>query len=422
MTDSTQEHLSSNETRNQVVDAFGTPVETVEPPAKKKRRLIIIGIVVSTLLLVALLFYLHSLHYEETDDAQVDTHLAPIASRVDGTVRAVYVEDNTYVKAGQPLVDLDPADSEVALQQAQAKYDQALAQEQAQNPNVPLTQISNSTNISTQQDEVVNAKAGLASAEHDYDNASATLRQAEANSAKSQADFARYKALYDQREVSRSDYDNYAATAAVQAAAVEGDRAALASAGKTVEQRKAQMVEQESKLTQNQHNAPHQLAIQEANLHSQIANVDSLKANLLQAQLNLKYCHITAPVSGYTTQRSAEIGSRISVGQQLLMIAQTDLWVTANFKETQLAHMRVGQKVVIRVDALKSDFNGTIESMPTITGSRASVLPPENATGNYVKVVQRLPTRMRFDQGQSGLDQLRAGMSVEPKVHLEWTR
>jgi membrane fusion protein (multidrug efflux system) len=417
--DSDQDHLNPNETRNQIVDQSATPVETVESPANKKRRFIIIGIFVATLLLVAVLFYLRSLRYEDTDDAQVDTHLAPIASRVDGTVRAVYVEDNTYVKVGQPLVDLDPADSEVALQQAQAKYDQAVAQEQAQNPNVPLTQISNSTNISTQKDEVVNAKATLASTEHDYDNATATLQQAQANSAKSQADFARYKALYNEREVSRSDYDNYAAIAAAQAAAVEGDRAALASAAKTIEQRKALLGEQESKLTQNQHNAPHQLAIQQANLHAQAGNVESLKANLLQAQLNLKYCHITAPVSGYTTQRSAEVGSRISVGQQLLMIAQTDLWITANFKETQLAHMRVGEKVVIHVDALKRDFSGTIESMPTITGSRASVLPPENATGNYVKVVQRLPTRIGFDQGQPGLDQLRAGMSVETKVHLE---
>jgi membrane fusion protein (multidrug efflux system) len=419
MADSNQDDLNPNKTQDPIVDASGTPVETVESPAKKKRHFIIIGIVVATLLLVAVLFYLHSLHYEDTDDAQVDTHLAPIASRVDGTVRAVYVEDNTLVQAGQPLVDLDPADSEIALQQAQAKYDQALAQEQAQNPNVPLTQISNLTNIGTQKDEVADATAALASAEHDYDNAAATLRQAQANSAKSGADFARYKALYNQREVSRSDYDNYAAIAAAQAAAVEGDRAALASAGKAIEQRKAQLGEQEDKLTQNLHNAPLQLAIQRATLRAQTANVESLKANLLQAKLNLKYCHIEAPVSGYTTQRSAEVGSRISGGQQLLMIAQTDLWVTANIKETQLAHMRVGEKVVIHVDALNRDFNGTIENMPTITGSRASVLPPENATGNYVKVVQRLPTRIRFDQGQSGLDQLRAGMSAEPTVHVE---
>ena len=420
MADTIQEHPAQNETPARIVDPAGHPVENIEAPAQRKRRFLLVGVVVAIALVTGVLYYLHSQKYEDTDDAEVDAHLAPIAARVDGTVRAVYVEDNTHVKAGQPLVDLDPTDSEVALQQAQAKYDQAVAQQQAQTPNVPLTQISNSTNISTQNDEVVDAKAALAAAEHDYDSASATLRQAQANSAKSQADFARYKALYNQREVSRSDYDNYAAIAAAQAAAVEGDRAALASADKTVEQRKAQMGEQESKLTQNEHNAPHQLAIQQATLRAQAANVESLKANLLQAQLNVKYCHITAPVSGYTTQRSAEVGSRITSGQQLLMISETDdLWVTANFKETQLTRMQVGQRVTIHVDALKRDFNGTVDSMPAITGSRSSVLPPENATGNYVKVVQRMPMRIRFDKGQQDLDQLRPGMSVEPTVHLD---
>jgi membrane fusion protein (multidrug efflux system) len=420
MADTIQEHPAQNETPARIVDPAGHPVEKIEAPAQRKRRFLLVGVVVAIALVTGVLYYLHSQKYEDTDDAEVDAHLAPIAARVDGTVRAVYVEDNTHVKAGQPLVDLDPTDSEVALQQAQAKYDQAVAQQQAQTPNVPLTQISNSTNISTQNDEVVDAKAALAAAEHDYDSASATLRQAQANSAKSQADFARYKALYNQREVSRSDYDNYAAIAAAQAAAVEGDRAALASADKTVEQRKAQMGEQESKLTQNEHNAPHQLAIQQATLRAQAANVESLKANLLQAQLNVKYCHITAPVSGYTTQRSAEVGSRITSGQQLLMISETDdLWVTANFKETQLTRMQVGQRVTIHVDALKRDFNGTVDSMPAITGSRSSVLPPENATGNYVKVVQRMPMRIRFDKGQQDLDQLRPGMSVEPTVHLD---
>ena len=420
MADTIQEHPAQNETPARIVDPAGHPVEKIEAPAQRKRRFLLVGVVVAIALVTGVLYYLHSQKYEDTDDAEVDAHLAPIAARVDGTVRAVYVEDNTHVKAGQPLVDLDPTDSEVALQQAQAKYDQAVAQQQAQTPNVPLTQISNSTNISTQNDEVVDAKAALAAAEHDYDSASATLRQAQANSAKSQADFARYKALYNQREVSRSDYDNYAAIAAAQAAAVEGDRAALASADKTVEQRKAQMGEQESKLTQNEHNAPHQLAIQQATLRAQAANVVSLKANLLQAQLNVKYCHITAPVSGYTTQRSAEVGSRITSGQQLLMISETDdLWVTANFKETQLTRMQVGQRVTIHVDALKRDFNGTVDSMPAITGSRSSVLPPENATGNYVKVVQRMPMRIRFDKGQQDLDQLRPGMSVEPTIHLD---
>ena len=395
MPEQKQQATPSNENPAPAADANGKPVELVEPRTKRTTRFLIIGSAIVVLLAGGILFYLHSLGYEETDDAQVDAHLAPIASRVDGTVRAVYVEDNTYVKAGQPLVDLDAADSQVALQRAQAKYDQAVGQQQAQNPNVPVTQVNNATNMDTQAFEVENARAALASAEHDADNAAAMLSQSEANHARAQADYQRYKVLYDKREVSRADYDNYTSVAA------------------------AQLAEQESKLSQYQRNAPRLLAIQRSNNLSQAANAEALKADLAQTQLNLQYVHVVAPVSGYTTQRSVEVGSRISTGQQLLMIAQTDdLWVTANFKETQLARMRVGQSVSIHVDALKHTFSGTVESMPTITGSRSSVLPPQNATGNYVKVVQRLPMRIRFNKSQQGLEQLRPGMSVEPTVDL----
>ena len=419
MTDQKQQATPDNENPTSGMDATDRSAEQMDSDGKQTLRFSIIGIAVTVLLATGILFYLHSRGYEETDDAQVDAHLAPIASRVDGSVRAVYVEDNTYVKAGEPLVELDAADSQVALQRAQAKFDQAANQQQAQNPNVSVTLVNNATNVSTQTFEVENARAALASAGHDADNAAAILSQSEANHTRAQADYQRYKVLYDKREVSRADYDNYAAIAAAQAAAVEGYRAALAAARKTIDQRKAQLAEQESKLSQNQRIAPRLLAIQQSNNLSQTANAEALRADLAQAQLNLQYVHITAPVSGYTIQRSVEVGSRISAGQQLLMIAQTDdLWVTANFKETQLARMRVGQPVSIHVDALKRTFSGTVESMPTITGSRSSVLPPQNATGNYVKVVQRLPMRIRFNKGQQGLEQLRPGMSVEPTVHL----
>jgi membrane fusion protein (multidrug efflux system) len=419
MTDQKQQATPDNENPTSGMDATDRSAEQMDSDGKRTLRFSVIGIAIAVLLVTGILLYLHSRGYEETDDAQVDAHLAPIASRVDGTVRAVYVEDNTYVKAGQPLADLDAADSQVALQRAQAKYDQAVGQQQAQNPNVPATQVNNATNMDTQTFEVQNARAALASAEHDADNAAAMLSQSEANNARAQADYQRYKVLYEKREVSRADYDNYAAIAAAQAAAVEGYRSLLASARNTIDQRKALVAEQKSKLSQYQRNAPRLLAIQQSNNLSQAANAEALRADLSQAKLNLQYVHIAAPVSGYTTQRSVEVGSRISAGQQLLMIAQTDdLWVTANFKETQLAHMRVGQSVSIHVDALKRTFSGTVESMPTITGSRSSVLPPQNATGNYVKVVQRLPMRIRFNKGQQGLEQLCPGMSVEPTVHL----
>ena len=248
----------------------------------------------------------------------------------------------------------------------------------------------------------------------------AKLKESQAVNDRSQADFARYQTLYDKQEVSHADYDQYKATAAAQTQTVASNQAAVASAQKTVEQRMAQLAQQRSKLKQTESSAPLQVAIREADIKGQQANTESAQAALAQSKLNLGYCQINAPVSGVITQRSAEVGARISKGQQLFMIVQTnDLWVTANFKETQLARINPGQHVRIHVDALHDNFDGTVESMPAVTGSRTSVLPPENATGNYVKVIQRLPVRIRFSNGQKDLDKLRPGMSVEPKVRLD---
>jgi membrane fusion protein, multidrug efflux system len=391
-----------------------------EAPEKRRRRFLTMGTVILVILVAAVLYIVHEHDYETTDDAQVDAHLIPINARTDGTIRAVYVEDDAYVKPGQPLVDLDPTDTQVSLAQAQAKFDRAQAQREAQSPSLPITELNNTTSVSEQQSAVVNAEASLASAQHDYDNAVAMQQQAEATNIRAQADFQRYKTLYEKNEAAKADYDNYAAIAAGQVAAVEGSQASVASAQKMIEQRQAQLAQEKFKLEQSQKNAPRQVAIQEADLRSQVANEESAKAELQQARLNLGYSHIVAPVAGITTQRSAEIGSHITSGQQLMMIVDIgDLWVTADFKETQLARMHPGQRVKLHIDALDRDFDGTVEAMPAITGSRSSVLPPENATGNYVKVVQRLPMRIRFNPGQSGMEKLRPGMSVEPTVHLD---
>lgn len=220
--------------------------------------------------------------------------------------------------------------------------------------------------------------------------------------------------------MARADYDHYKAGAAAQAQTVLSNLASVASAQQTVEQRKAQLAEQRSKLEQAQNSAPLQVAIRQADIKSQEANAEATQAALAKSRLNIAYCRIEAPVGGVVTQRSAEVGARISKGQQLFMIVQTDnLWVTANFKETQLAHIHPGQQVRVYVDALHDDFDATVESMPAVTGSRTSVLPPENATGNYVKVIQRLPVRIRFVAGQKDLGKLRPGMSVEPTVRLD---
>jgi membrane fusion protein, multidrug efflux system len=400
----------------------GSGFETEIAPPQKRRRInpVIAGVILVVLLAIGVGWYLYAQGYEDTDDAQVDGHLNPIASRIDGTITAVHVDDNQNVQAGQLLVELDPSDDQIAFQQAQAQHDQAEAQLHASHPNLPITRISNQNDLTSQQAEVVAAEAGVAAAQHDLDSATAKLKESQAVSDRNQADFARYQTLYAKQEVSRADYDQYKSIAAAQLQTVASNQSAVASAQKTVEQRNAQLAQQQSKLRQTESSAPLQVAIREADIKSQEANAEATQAALQQSRLNLGYTHITAPVSGVVTQRSAEIGGRISKGQQLLMIVQTDdLWVTANFKETQLSRMRPGQHVRIHVDALSDNFDGTVESMPAVTGSRTSVLPPENATGNYVKVIQRLPVRIRFSKGQKDLDKLRPGMSVEPKVHLD---
>ncbi|MBV9768903.1 MAG: HlyD family secretion protein [Bryobacterales bacterium] len=388
-------------------------------PAQRRRSYFIAGIVVLIFAIGAFAWWSHAQTYEDTDDAQIDGHLSPLGSRVTGTIKAVYVEDNTFVTAGQSLVDLDPSDYEVALQQVRAQFREAAAQLTGERPNVPITVTSNTTDAATAGAEVTNADAAVAGAEHDYTNAVAQLQEAEANNAKAQSDLRRYKQLVDKGEVAHSEYDQYEAAAKAQAATVAAQQAKVASAAKTIDQRRAQLNEKQLQLKQTVQNAPRQLQIRNANIEARQANLESIRAQIRQSELNLSYCHIVAPVAGLITQRSAEVGARIGIGQQIMVLVQTNnLWVTANFKETQLRRMHPGLRVAIKVDALDKTFEGYIDSMPAATGDRTSALPPENATGNYVKIVQRLPTRIRFKENQDGMRELRPGMSVEPKVYL----
>lgn len=389
-------------------------------PATKRRR-IIIGVVVGVVLLMGVVaWWLYSRTYESTDDAQINGHLNAIASRVAGTVKAVYVENDQPVKAGQALVDLDPSDYEVSVAEARASYEQAVAQAAAEDPNVPITVTSNRAAVDTDVEQVISAEAAVASAQRDYDSNEAKLRQAEANNRKAQSDVARYKKLVDQGEISLSDYDQYVASAGADAAAVEATRYAAASSEQIVEEKKTILRQQQTKHAEDKANLPRQLTAHKATVEAREANVDAAKAQLDAALLNLSYCHIVAPVDGIASQRSAEIGGRVSQGQQLIVVVQIEnVWTTANFKETQLRKMHVGQRVSIDVDSLDESFEGEVEFMPAATGDRSSLFPPENATGNYVKIVQRLPVRIRFNSKQRDLDKLRPGMSVEPKVHLD---
>jgi membrane fusion protein (multidrug efflux system) len=389
-------------------------------PSRRNSRKVVVGTVILLIAAICGGWYLYARGVEDTDDAQVDGHLVPVASRVEGTIQAIAVDDNQTVTAGATLVQLDPRDYQVALDQAQAQYDQAAAQLAASDPNVPMTRIANESDLASESAGITGAEAAVEAARHDLAGSIAKLKESQAVDERAQANFQRYKTLLDKNEVSRADYDQYKASAMAQVQTVAASQAAVESAERNVAQRQAQLDQQKTKLQESRNSAPLRLAIREADIKGQKANAEAAQAAFEKAKLNLGYASIVAPVSGVVTQRSAEPGGRVSSGQQLLMIVQTDdLWVTANFKETQLERMHAGQRVKVHVDAMHRDFAGTVESMPAITGSRTSILPPENATGNYVKVIQRMPVRIRFNPGQKELDKLRPGMSVEPKVYVE---
>jgi membrane fusion protein, multidrug efflux system len=386
----------------------------------KRRTLLVAAVLGGIIVFAALGFWLYARTYESTDDAQVEGHLDGITARIDGDVKVIHVEENQSVQAGDVLVELDPRDYDVAVEQAKAQLLKAEAGERAENPNLPITQSASETNVSTSRAEVANAEAGLAAAERDQLAAQSHVLEVEANNAKAQADAARYKGLVEKSEVSRAEYDQVVGAAKALAASLDAARASAEAAQKVVDQRRAQLDQARSLMSQAEVRAPNQVAISRANLQSRQADVQAMKAQLDRAQLDLSYCKIVAPVAGVISKRTVEAGEHVSKGQRLVTLSDLgDLWVTANFKESQLRQMHTDQRVTISVDAFDQDFDGTVEAMPGSTGSVISLLPPENATGNYVKVVQRLPVRIRFNAGQKGLESLRPGMSVVPKVWLK---
>ena len=289
----------------------------------------------------------------------------------------------------------------------------------AQQPNIPITQVQSLTSISTSEADVTTAKAVEAVADRDRATAAARVAESQANYNKALQDLEKYKILIAKEEISQQEFDQAASTVKAQAAAVEANEAALESAARTVDQRKSETAAAVSRLGESRSTAPAQLAIRRATVASDEASADTARAALEQAQLKVSYSKIAAPVSGIVMKRSAEVGSHIAAGQQLMTIAQVnDVWVTANYKETQLVNIRPNDSVEIHIDALKKDFEGYVENIGASTGAVSSVLPPENATGNFVKVVQRIPVRIRFKKDQQGLAMLRPGMSVVPQVRI----
>jgi len=380
------------------------------------RIAVVIALIV--LLVAGFFVYRYFASYESTDDAQVDGHINSVSARVSGHVIKLNVQDNQYVQAGTVLVEIDPADYQVAYERAEADFDDAQAAAIAAGVTVPITSVNTSSQVSASEADVASARAGIQAAQQQFQASKAQLQQAEANNVKAQNDLARYKQLVEKQEISQQQNDQATAAAQASAAAVEAARATADAAEQQVTQAKGRLVQAEANW-RYANTAPKQMQISRAKAQSAVAEVQRMKANLDQAELNLRYTKVVAPVNGVVSNRTVEVGQNVAPGQELMKVINLeDIWITANFKETQLRDMHKGQRVTIEVDANGRAYNGRVDSIAGASGARFSLLPPENATGNYVKVVQRVPVKIVLDPGSDDRHELRPGLSVTPKVWI----
>ena len=384
----------------------------------KHRRNIIILAVILVVIIGGLFLWRYLSSYESTDDAQADVHLYPVSARVSGYVVKVNVDDNQWVQKGAVLVEIDPKDYAVAAAQAQANLDSAEATAQSLNITVPITSVSTSSQLKSAASDIVNADAGIIAAQRQLTAASAQREGAEANDVRAQDDLHRYKLLVDTRDVSQQIYDQALATAKSTAASVAAARANESAAQQFVQQARSRLTQADANH-QSAETGPQQVSSTRARVRAAIADVEEKRALLEQATLNLQYTKIVAPVTG-EVNKTVVLGMNVQAGQQLLTVVPLDeVWVTANFKETQLKHMRVGQKAEIKIDSTGRTLKGHVDSIAGATGPLFSLLPPENATGNYVKIVQRIPVKIVLEPGENRDRQLRPGMNVVPDVYLQ---
>ncbi len=408
-----------NETEQRVRAAPTLPDEAREPwpeeaeqPSTRERarsyfrqhpkaRWLLLAIIVVAVAAGLYLWHYYSIR-ETTDDAQVDGHIVPVSARVGGTVIRVDVRDNQYVDRGQVLVQLDPTDYQVALDRARAELASAEAMAAAAHTNVPITTTTTGSNVSI-------AEANLHAAQQEVEAAQARVAEAKATYDKAAADLKRAQSLVAKDEISQQQYDASVAAEQAARAALDGAQASEAAARSHVTQAQAQLNAAQT--------APQQVAVTRSRAAEATAAVQRARAAVQQAELNLQYTTVLAPFAGIVSKRSVEPGQVLSAGQPLFALVDLeDVYVTANFKETQLKHMCPGQPAKVHVDAYDRDYKGVVDSLSGATGARFSLLPPENATGNYVKVVQRVPVKITFVPGQDRQHLLRPGMSVEPTV------
>jgi membrane fusion protein (multidrug efflux system) len=393
----------------------------MESQQPKSSRRVVVAIVVALLVVVAVALWWHSTFTEDTDDAQVNGHLIQVSSRIAGQVLKVDVQENQFVKQGDVIAELDPADYNVAVENAEAALATAQANAAAANVNVPITTINTGSNLRSADADVNGTVDAVQQAQRQFEAAHARVIQAQANLTKAQADLDRYKPLVEKDVISKQQWD--AAVAAVDAdkAAVNDAIATERAAGDGVGVARQKQTQAQAMLKYAE-TGPQQVAAQSARAKAALAQVAQAQAQLDQAQLNLSYTRIVAPATGIVTRKSVEIDQNVSAGQNLLtLVSLQDLWVTANFKETQLRHMAASQPVEIAVDATGKKYSGKVTQIGGATGSVLSLFPPENATGNYVKVVQRVPVRIDFTNlaNEDPDHLLRPGLSVEPKVRVK---
>ena len=409
------------------------PLKT-EPPAKplasgSLRRGLILGGIVLIAVLVGLFVYYHN--RESTDDAQVDGHITPVASKIYGRVAKVLVEDNQSVKTGQRLVEIDAGDYQAAVDQAKAALAAAQSEARSAGIDVPRTSENVLSGTSSAQAQLAAARADLARAQAAYQQAQtadlawaqANVDRSRANAELAKADLARYTPLMEKGEISKQQYDAAKANADASTSAMTADEQRLAQAKQNIGISEAQLDAAKARVEQAQagvasaHADQKRVVMRSADAQGKLAAVDRASAALDAAQLNLSYTNIVAPVDGVATHKSVEPGQIVQAGQGLLVVVPLQsVWVTANFKETQLRYMKPGQKAYVKVDTYGKTFSGHLDSIAGATGAVLSLLPPENATGNYVKVVQRIPVKIVLDPIPPEVAVLRPGMNVEATV------
>jgi membrane fusion protein (multidrug efflux system) len=396
-----------------------------------KVKWVVLPLVLAALVLAGLAYWSYASVRESTDDAQIDGHIHPVSALVAGTLTDVLVDNNQFVEAGAVLGHLDARYYRAGVEQARGEVGEAVADEKENRAGVPITTVNTATQLTGAEAGVAEQTAKITMAQRSVDaarvkliTAQAGVREAQANAEKADRDLERMKPLVAKEEISRQQFDATVAAAGAACAQVDSTQSQVREAEENVRVAEAQLNWERSRMSEVQarveaaHTGPQQVAATRARAESSQAQVEQKIAALKQAQLYLDYTTVYAPISGVVSQRSMEVGQTVNRGQVLLAIVPLeDIWVTANFKEGQLARMHPGQPVTISVDAYGGKkYQGHVDSIAAATGARFSLLPPENATGNYVKVVQRVPVKIVFEKGQDPDHLLRPGMSVTPTV------